>query len=313
MNKKMISTLLISSLLVLMTACSSDSSMKEDRVDFASGSDSGYEVGESAPEHSEAEGVADEDSNDKISKEISNEISTNRMIIHEAKLEVNVKSLDKAQLNIEKKVNEYGGYIVASNVYRENEERVSGNITVRVPEKHYQKFLLDAEEEAADILKRTVTGQDVTEQYVDLESRVKSKRAVEERLLEFMSNAKKTEDLLKISSDLAKIQEEIELIVGKMNYLENQTSYSTIEIAMYENSIIVPTLDSKKLDTWEKTKKQLATSTNFLLAAGSGVIVFVIGNIPVIVLLLLVGTAIYIVLKRKLVNLKSDILCFFYE
>ena len=150
-----------------------------------------------------------------------------------------------------------------------------------------------------------MTGQDVTEQYVDLESRVKSKRAVEERLLEFMSNAKKTEDLLKISSDLAKIQEEIELIVGKMNYLENQTSYSTIEIAMYENSVIVPVLDSKKLDTWEKTKKQLATSTNFLLAAGSGVIVFVIGNIPVIVLLLLVGTAIYVVLKRKLVNLKK--------
>ena len=151
MNKKMISTLLLSSLLVLMTACSSDSSMKEDRVDFASGSDSGYEVGESAPEHSEDKGVANEDSKD-ISNEISNEISTNRMIIHEAKLEINVKNLDKAQLNIEKKVNEYGGYIVASNVYRENEERVSGNITVRVPEKHYRKFLSDAEEEAADIL-----------------------------------------------------------------------------------------------------------------------------------------------------------------
>ena len=51
-----------------------------------------------------------------------------------------------------------------------------------------------------------------------------------------------------------------------MKYLENQTSFSTIEIAMYENSVVVPDLHSKKLDTWEKTKKQLATSTNFIFA-----------------------------------------------
>ena len=48
-----------------------------------------------------------------------------------------------------------------------------------------------------------------------------------------MKGAEKTEDLLKISSDLAKVQEEIEVIIGKMKYLENQTSFSTIELTMY--------------------------------------------------------------------------------
>ena len=221
---------------------------------------------------------------EELADEQSEVIPTNRKIIHRAELQLNVKNLENTQLTIEKKVSEYGGYIVESNVHRESEESISARLTVRIPEKHFQTFLTDAEGEAAEVLTRNVTGEDVTEQYIDLESRVKSKRTVEERLLEFMGKAEKTEDLLKISSDLSKVQEEIELIVGKMKYLENQTSFSTIEIAMYENRVIVPGLDSKKLDTWEKTKKQLATSTNFIFAAGSGLIVFFIGNLPVLVI-----------------------------
>ena len=235
---------------------------------------------------------------EELADEQSEVIPTNRKIIHRAELQLNVKNLENTQLTIEKKVSEYGGYIVESNVHRESEESISARLTVRIPEKHFQKFLTDAEGEAAEILNRNVTGEDVTEQYIDLESRVKSKRTVEERLLEFMGKAEKTEDLLKISSDLSNVQEEIELIVGKMKYLENQTSFSTIEIAMYENRVIVPGLDSKNLDTWEKTKKQLATSTNFIFAAGSGLIVFFIGNLPVLVFLLLVGIGIYFGIKR---------------
>ena len=177
---------------------------------------------------------------EELADEQSEVIPTNRKIIHRAELQLNVKNLENTQLTIEKKVSEYGGYIVESNVHRESEESISARLTVRIPEKHFQTFLTDAEGEAAEVLNRNVTGEDVTEQYIDLESRVKSKRTVEERLLEFMGKAEKTEDLLKISSDLSKVQEEIELIVGKMKYLENQTSFSTIEIAMYENRVIVP-------------------------------------------------------------------------
>ncbi|MCG7333754.1 DUF4349 domain-containing protein [Sporosarcina sp. ACRSM] len=230
------------------------------------------------------------------------ESTTDRMIIHQAQLQVKVKELENAMHQLKKKAADYGGYIVESNVYRESADTVSGKMIIRIPENHFQAILTDTEEQSAEVLVRNVTGQDVTEQYVDLQSRVKSKRAVEERLLAFMGDAEKTEDLLKISSDLATVQEEIEVIVGKMNYLENQTAYSTIEITMFEDRVVVPTVDSKNLDTWGKTKKQLATSTNFILAAGSGLIVFLIGNLPVIVLLLLVGTGVYFIIKRKKPN-----------
>jgi hypothetical protein len=305
MKKKVAWTWLIVSVFVFMAACSSNDSMKEDKgiyevsTESSLSNDMGVDRDSSAAEGEESAADAETDSESEVGGKEVSKVSTNRMIIHQAGLQLNVKDFEKAEQNIEKKVNEYGGYIVESNVYREDEESVSGNITVRIPEKHFQKFLAATEGEAADILERTVTGQDVTEQYVDLKSRVKSKRAVEARLLDFMSDAEKTEDLLKISSDLAIIQEEIEVIVGQMNYLENQTSYSTVEISMFENRVIVPGLDNKDLDTWDKTKKQLATSTNFLLAAGSGLIVFIIGNLPIFILILLIGLGVYLAFVRK--------------
>lgn len=300
--------------MLVLSACSaSDEKSSDEMSESKSSYDEDMSDGESSNEIAteEAENVMSDSSqtgNSDDSAEVSTEgavVETNRMIIHQASLSVNVKELDKAQANIEQKVAQYGGYIVESNVYQEDDQTSSGNMVVRIPEKHFEKFLADAEGQAAKVLERTVTGQDVTEQYVDLQSRVKSKRAVEERLLAFMSKAQKTEDLLKISADLAKVQEEIEVMVGKMKYLENQTSFSTVELLMYENKVIVPEIESKELNTWEKTKKQLATSTNSLLATGSALIVFFIGNLPVLLILTLIGLGVYWFVRKKLRDVKK--------
>jgi hypothetical protein len=284
--KKPIFYLLLFSLLGLVTACSENKEIgKEYKTEEASDS-LGYSVEES-------KSMAD------ITEQESIETSSERMIIHKAIISTNVKNLASAQNNIEQKVKKYGGYIVESNVYQVDDKTSSGNMIVRIPEKHFETFLSDAEEVASKVLDRNITGQDVTEQYVDLTSRIKSKRVVEERLLEFMKKAEKTEDLLKISSDLASVQEEIEVIVGKIKYFENQTSFSTVEITMYENRVIIPEIDNKDLNTWDKTKKQFVTSTNALLVAGSGIIVFLVGNLPVLLFLVVIGVAVYWFIKRR--------------
>lgn len=309
MKKKMLGLLFLAMMLVL-SACSASDEMSESKNSYDEDMSDGESSNEIATE--EAENVMSDssqtgDSDD--SAEVSTEgavVETTRMIIHQASLSVNVKELDKAQANIEQKVAHYGGYIVESNVYKEDEQTSSGKMVVRIPEKHFEKFLADAEGQVAKVLERNVTGQDVTEQYVDLQSRVKSKRAVEERLLAFMSKAQKTEDLLKISADLAKVQEEIEVMVGKMKYLENQTSFSTVELLMYENKVVVPEIESKELNTWEKTKKQLATSTNSLLATGSALIIFFIGNLPVLLILTLIGLGVYWFVRKRLRHVKKS-------
>ncbi|MER2172294.1 MAG: DUF4349 domain-containing protein [Psychrobacillus psychrodurans] len=279
------------SFFVLLAACSGDEeSAKMSLEDRAS---------DSAEFKSEEESVEAEVQQESATEDIE---APNRMIIHQARISTNVKDLEKAQHNMEQKVKKYDGYIVESNVYLESDETSSGKMVVRIPEKHFETFLSEAEAEASKVLEKNVTGQDVTEQYVDLSSRVKSKRAVEERLLAFMKDAQKTEDLLKISTDLAKIQEEIEVLVGKINYLENQTSFSTIELTMHEKRVIIPEIENKDLNTWEKTKKQFITSTNSLLSVGSGIIVFVIGNLPVLVLLGVIIVVVAWIIKRRKVR-----------
>ena len=229
----------------------------------------------------------------------------NQMVIYQADLQLRVKKFDQTVRLLEEKVIKYGGYISESNVSKEGSEQVSGSMMIRIPQKHFQAFLHDAESQAAEVLQRSITGQDVTEEYVDLESRLKSKRVVEERLTTFMKSAVKTEDLLKISADLGAVQEEIETIEGKMKYLKNQTSLSTINITLYEKTVVVPSLDKDKLNTWEKTKKQFMKSTNMLLAGLSGLVVFIIGNIPLIgVLLIVCFLLLFYYKKRK--NRKSQ-------
>ncbi|MEK5205787.1 DUF4349 domain-containing protein [Psychrobacillus sp. FSL H8-0510] len=279
------------SLFVILTACSSsDEELAKMSTEDRASDSAEFETKEeqSVDAEREQESVAEETA-----------APSTRMIIHQARISTNVKDLKKAQHNMEQRVKDYGGYIVESNVYLESDETSSGKMIVRIPEKHFETFLSEAEVEASKVLEKNVTGQDVTEQYVDLSSRVKSKSAVEERLLAFMKDAEKTEDLLKISSDLAKVQEEIEVLVGKIKYLENQTSFSTIELTMFENRVIIPEIENKDLNTWEKTKKQFITSTNALLSIGSGIIVFIVGNLPVLILVTIIAVAVFWIIKKR--------------
>ncbi|MBO0962632.1 DUF4349 domain-containing protein [Neobacillus sp. MM2021_6] len=229
----------------------------------------------------------------------------NQMVIYQADLQLRIRNFEQTVKRLEEKAEKYGGYIAESNASKGDKDQVSGSLKIRIPQKYFQDFLHDAEGQAAEVLQRNITGQDVTEEYVDLESRLKSKKAVEERLLAFMKATVKTEDLLKISADLAAVQEEIEVIEGRMKFLENQTSLSTITITMYENKVIIPNIDKDKLNTWEKTKQQFMKSINLLLAGLSGFVVFIIGNIPILAIFIIIGV-VFIAFYKKRKNRNSQ-------
>ena len=234
----------------------------------------------------EAEDSSKEESITEAEESTTNPTISQRKIIHKANISANVKELTVAQEKITEKVSKYNGYIVESNIFQESDSRSHGRMVVRVPEEHFETFLSEAEGQVTKVLERNITGE--------------SKRAVEARLLVFMESAEKTEDLLKISADLAKVQEEIEVIVGKIKYLDNQTSFSTIELNFYEDRVIVPSIENKELNTWEKTKKQFVQSVNALLMIGSGIIVFLLGNLPVLLVIGIVSfLSIWFIRKRR--------------
>jgi Domain of unknown function (DUF4349) len=229
--------------------------------------------------------------------------SENRMVIYHAEIRMEVKEFQKVQQTIEQFVQNQGGYIVQENVYESEDNRLEGTVTTRIPQAKFQTFLRQLEKLAMKVHSRHVTGEDVTEEFVDLESRLKSKQAVEERLYQFLKEAKDTKDLLVISNDLARVQEEIEQIKGRMKYLQNQSALSIVTIHLFENKVIVPDLENKDLNTWERTKKQFISSINLLLSLFSALIVFIIGNLPIfVVFMILIGLLIFFgknIVKQK--------------
>lgn len=304
------------SFILLLAGCSGGMSSDKSEMNSSESAKSADMENASKEEVSFSEGenrVADagEKSKSDNQNEEGNETSSQRMVIYNAEMDIRVENYEKARHALEVKAKGYNGYIVHSNSNRYDGEQQSGTMTFRIPQEHFQAFLNDAEGVAVQVNNRLVSGEDVTEEYVDLESRLKSKRAVEARLLEFMKQAQKTEDLLKISSDLADVQEEIEQIAGRKKFLENQTAFSTVTIMLQENEVPIAKIDNDNLNTWQKIKKQFADNINILLAAGSGIIVFLVGNLPILIIVAgIVAAIIYFVKKKakpgQIKNVDSD-------
>ncbi|HZH61286.1 MAG TPA: DUF4349 domain-containing protein [Metabacillus sp.] len=286
-------------LAVIIGGCSSHSS-EESQADQSNPATQNHTAPEIAAELENKEEVST-DSAETVGSETKTQVASpkDRMVIYTANLSIQVNSYDKTLTFIQKELLTFDGYIVNSNSYSVEDDSTEGTITVRVPQEHFQAFLKTVESGSTKVIDESINGQDVTEEYVDLESRLKSKQVVEKRLLEFMEKAEKTEDLLKISTDLATVQEEIEQLKGRMNYLDNQVNLATISIFIKESKVNVPDLENNELNTWTETKKQFMETLNFVLRAISSFIVFFIGSLPVLFILGGILIIIWFILKRK--------------
>jgi hypothetical protein len=94
----------------------------------------------------------------------------------------------------------------------------------------------------------SMSGQDVTQEYVDLQSRLKNLNAQEEVLLDLMKQAKNVKDSVEVQRELSLVQGEIEIIKGRMNYLDNMVSYSTIDVSITEPTPITSSSGNSFID-----------------------------------------------------------------
>ncbi|MDQ0231352.1 DUF4349 domain-containing protein [Metabacillus malikii] len=298
--KRYVIVLLVIICFFSVTACNNQYSKEESKQSEA--------VADSSSRPAEKAEIATEN-NIQTDRVVSNEANTdkkqtnhnqNRMVIYTGNLSIHVKNFDDIVALVQDELAHTTGYIVDSQSYT-NEGNTSreGTITVRIPQDKFNRFIESVESGSTKVIDRSISGQDVTEEYVDLESRLKSKQVVEKRLLEFMEKAEKTEDLLKISTDLATVQEEIEQLKGRMTYLNHQVALATVTIHVKEEKVKIPTIESDHLNTWEKTKERFMESINFILKIGSGLIIFIVGGLPVLLIITVLTIAIYLFTKKK--------------
>ncbi|MCS6841835.1 MAG: DUF4349 domain-containing protein [Roseiflexus sp.] len=150
-----------------------------------------------------------------------------RLVIKNASVSLEVASVTEAEAAIRQKAEQLGGFVVGVQTYGSGDSMQS-TITFRVPAARFEEALSGVEGLARKVLSRSVSGDDVTEEYVDLESRLRNLEATRDRLLDLLARAEKVEDALRVNEALTDIQGQIEQIKGRMQYLKQNAAMSTI-------------------------------------------------------------------------------------
>ena len=168
-----------------------------------------------------------------------NDTAVEQMVIHTGDLDLIVPDTEQAIDHIQGLIDDLEGYVVSMNTYQ-YDRGVQASMTLRVPAESFDAALADLRDLASTVVRETVSGQDVTEEYVDLQSRLRHLRAKEEQLLEFLDSAEDTEAVLAVYEQLTYAQADIELVTGRMEYLQNQASMATITVSLTPDALAQP-------------------------------------------------------------------------
>lgn len=170
---------------------------------------------------------------------------SNRMIVKNADVRLLVKDTDVAIDRTTQIVGDAGGYIVSSRVWYQDyygNNLKYASITIGVPVDEFERVLTRLRGLAVRVLDETASGDDVTEQYVDLQSQLTNLEATRERIKQFLKDAKTVDEALRVNQELANIESQIEQIKGRMNYLSDRSAFSTITINLEpEFPVLTPT------------------------------------------------------------------------
>lgn len=170
--------------------------------------------------------------------------AVDRKIIRNASLTLEVASPSDVQPKIVSIAEAHQGFVVTSEATQRTADdrtkpEITVNLIVRVPASQFNQVLEEVRAVGTRRLQEKVTGQDVTEEFMDLEARIKNQKALELQFLEIMKRAGKVEDALSVQTQLAGVRTEIEKLEGRRRFLENQASLSTINITLQPPTQIV--------------------------------------------------------------------------
>jgi Domain of unknown function (DUF4349) len=163
-----------------------------------------------------------------------------RKIIRTGNADLVVPDLDTATLRLQRLVEEHKGFVGHSEVRGTKGEHRTATWTIRIPVDEYET-VMDALPKLGEALSVRTDSQDVSEEYYDIEARLKNKQVEEKRLLEHLQKSTgKLEEILAVEKELSRVREEIERFQGRLNKLSNLTSLTTITISMQEIKDYVP-------------------------------------------------------------------------
>lgn len=159
-------------------------------------------------------------------------ISDDVKIIKTANLRFATTNIDDSFILIQKSAKQYKAIIQSDNIGKDYSS-IYRNITLRIPNQYFDTFINEMSKGVNFFDRKEISSQDVSEEFVDIEARLKAKQTLEKSYLELLNKANKVSEILEIERELANIREEIEAKQGRLKYLQSRVSMSTITIQMY--------------------------------------------------------------------------------
>lgn len=231
-----------------------------------------------------------------------------RKIIRNGELTLETDSPTEGLRKITAAAESHGGFVVTSE-FKQNPVAAGAKpsqgvvVVARVPATQFASALDQIRNAGERVIQERISGQDVSEEYLDLEARLRTKKALEAQFLEIMKQARKVEDALEVQRELADVRTEIEQLEGRRRFLENQAALSTITTTLQMPQPIVAATTSGFGTSVKRTfGDAIDTAASIVLFIIQAVIVL----IPITIFFGLPGWLVWRVLRRRILVNKPE-------
>jgi Domain of unknown function (DUF4349) len=228
--------------------------------------------------------------------ESQNQPALDRKIVRNADIQLEAAAPAEVMNTISSLADSKGGFVVETQS-SSSEVKTTGHdtvlMTVRVPAAKFQETLDEIRKTGSRVIAENVKGEDVTEEFIDIEARLKSQKALEAQFVEIMKQAKSVDDALEVQRQLATVRGDIEKIEGRKKFLENQTSFSTIKIKLQTPAAFSTNSSGFMYQLGQAFSHGLDAALGFILV----LITFLIAVLPFLIIIVL---PIYLVIRYLL-------------
>jgi hypothetical protein len=208
--------------------------------------------------------------------------SIKKKIIKDGDITIQTNDIGIAKQGFDSLVKSLNGYYEQENLEK-NYHKITYRLTIRVPANNFEKMLSSIEQKKDEIKSKNIRARDITEEFVDLTTRLSNKRNYLKQYTVLLSKATKSSEILEIQEKIRKLQEEIESAEGRLRYLNDQVTFSTLNVNLYKEVEYVYKPAQKDRFT-ERVKSGLSTGWHIIV----GIVIFLINIWSVLLLLTLV-------------------------
>ena len=207
-----------------------------------------------------------------------------RQLIKEGSINFETHDIAETRQHIESLVQKYGAYISQEDE-RASSSRIYQNMTVRIPKTHFDVFVTELSGSVKKIDEKSITVQDVTEEFIDNTARLAVKKETEQGYLRLLNQAKTIKDILDIQNELQDIRSDIESIEGRLRYLKNSVNFSMLHISMYQQIEAASETDSLFMPVWDAIKGGVQAFATVCIALLYGWVFIALGIAAMLIIL----------------------------